>query len=403
MSVAVTLPPAIVLGGNANAVSVARSLGSRGVRVTALGNGHDQVRHSRFCAEFVDVVPGQSIHDSWLDWLSRDRSGAVVLPCDDDALELIGRHRADLTSLGYRPFEADDTVLLDMLDKEATYARARAAGLPTPRTRPIRTTEDVVLAAAEIGFPCALKPVHSHHFAKRFKGRKAFIVNDVDELTRRHAETAEHGLEMIATEIIPGPDDRLCSYYGYLDENGRSLVHATKRKIRQFPRGFGLGSLEITDHAPDVAALAHGFFQSMGLRGLANVEFKRDPRDERLKLIEVNHRFTASNELIRRAGVDLAQLAYARLAGIALPSVDEYRLGLTLWNPLRDLRSVALAAREDVWSLPRSVRTLVRPHVLPVFRLDDPMPSIAHHVGLATRPPAKLGIHRRAGRVAAET
>lgn len=159
----------------------------------------------------------------------------------------------------------------------------------------------------------------------------------------------------------------------------------------------------MTDHAPDVAELGAGFFRAIGLRGLATVEFKRDPRDELLKLIEVNHRFTASNELLRRAGVDLAYLAYARLADIPTPTFDRYRLGMTLWNPLRDLRSVAMAARQDARTLPVSVRSLVRPHVLPVLRFDDPGPSIAHHVGLATGLPARLGIRRRTETVAAES
>ena len=391
MSLVGPRPPAIILGGNANAVSVARSLGARGVRVIALGNGADQVRHSRFSAEYVGAQPGRTTQEGWLDWLTRAGGGAVLLPCDDDAVELIGTHRAAIASVGYRSIEADDTVMLDMLDKEATYARARSAGVPTPATYAIRETDDLLAAADEIGFPCALKPVHSHRFARHFRGRKVFIVHDLDELTRRYAETARHGLDVFATEIIPGGDDRLCSYYGYLDDTGRSLVGVTKRKVRQYPRGFGLGSLEITDDAPDVAALGLRFFRAMGLRGLANVEFKRDPRDGLLKLIEVNHRFTASNELLRRAGVDLAYLAYARLADLPAPSFGRYRLGMTLWNPLRDVRSVGIAARQDIRTLPGSIRSLVKPHVLPVFRLDDPGPSIAHHLSLAARVPAKLG------------
>ena len=52
--------------------------------------------------------------------------------------------------------------------------------------------------------------------------------------------------------------------------------------------------------------LGLAFLRGAGVRGLANVEFKRDERDGRLKLIECNYRFTAPNEQFRRAGMDLA-------------------------------------------------------------------------------------------------
>lgn len=397
----VARPPVIILGGNANAVSVARSLGRWGVDVTAYGNATDQVRHSRWCASFVEFTAGPGIGDRWLARLLAEARDAVLLPCDDDALEMIARNRVELVAAGYRPFEADDEVVLAMLDKETTYRLARSAGIATPTT--FRLVDDVAVeqAIARLTFPCALKPIHSHRFQKRFGGRKAFVVDDAHEFRRRARQARAHGLEVIATEIIPGPDDRLCSFYSYIDEDGRPLVQLTKRKIRQQPTGFGLGSMEITDDAPDVAEAGAAFFAAIGLRGLANVEFKRDPRDGSLRLIECNHRFTASNELVRVAGIDLARLAYARVAGLPPPRLDRYRSGVTLWNPMRDIRSLAGSVRRGEASVGEWLPGLVRPHVLPVFRLDDPLPTIAHHAGLVRRLPGKMGLARTAGRVSA--
>ena len=77
----------------------------------------------------------------------------------------------------------------------------------------------------------------------------------------------------------------------------------------------------MTDRNPEVAELGLRFFQGVGLRGLANVEFKRDARDGRLKLIECNHRFTAPTGLLRAAGMDLPLFVYNRLTGRPLPAV----------------------------------------------------------------------------------
>lgn len=395
------LPPAIVLGGNANAVSVARSLGRWGVEVIAYGNGPGQVRHSRWCDAFVEFDAGPGVGERWLAHLLAHPRAAVLLPCDDDALEMLACHRSELVAAGYLPFEADDAVVLAMLDKETTYRLARSAGIATPVTIPLIDDASVERAIVELGFPCALKPVHSHRFQKQFGGLKAFVVHDADAFRMRARETRAHGLEVIATEIIPGRDDRLCSYYSYIDETGAPLVQLTKRKIRQYPTGFGLGSLEVTDDAPDVAAAGAAFFAAIGLRGLANVEFKRDARDGSLRLIECNHRFTASNELVRLAGVDLGRLAYARVAGVPLPRLDRYRTGLTLWNPMRDLRSLAGVVRRRESPMREWLPLLLRPHVLPVFRADDPIPSVAHHLWMIRRQLGKSGIGRVVRRRAA--
>ena len=391
------LPPAVLLGGNANTVSVARSLGRRGVDVTVYGNGHSHVRYSRFCARYVDVGRGPDIGDRWLSHLLARPRDAVVLPCDDDALAMLARNRSALAQAGYSPFEARDHVVLSMLDKVRTYELAAAAGVPAPRFLRLTDEASIDRAIEEIGFPSALKPVSSHTFTRVYRGRKAFIVQSAEELRQRKAETAERGLAMMAIEIIPGRDDRLCSYYAYIDEHGRPLVGLTKRKIRQYPTGFGLGSFEVTDEAPDVAAAGAAFFAAVGIRGLANVEFKRDDRDGTLRLIECNHRFTASNELVRVAGIDLAWLAYARLAGVTPPPLHRYRTGVTLWNPSRDLRGIATAMRRRQTRVDEWLPGLLRRHVLPVFRWDDPAPTIAYHASTLARIRAKVGFRAEIG------
>ena len=53
------LPPAILLGGEANAVSVARSLGRDGIKVYAIGATTSPVKFSRY-AEWIEVAAGGS-------------------------------------------------------------------------------------------------------------------------------------------------------------------------------------------------------------------------------------------------------------------------------------------------------------------------------------------------------
>jgi predicted ATP-grasp superfamily ATP-dependent carboligase len=377
--------PAVVLDGSANAVSVARSLGSRKIAVYALGDPSSPVRHSRFCRRFV-AVRGQDRQAGWLDWLERERLGAVVLPCGDHGLELVARNRARLIAAGYLPVEGNDEVLLALLDKQRTYELARELGIRAPETVPLYTRGDLERALGTASFPCVLKPIRSHDFQRHSElGDKVVVARDRGELEATIVRLWALGVNMLLTEVIPGPDDRFCSYYTYLDERGEPLFHLTKRKIRQFPTGFGLGCYHVTDWNPEVAELGLRFFQGVGVRGLANVEFKRDVRDDQLKLVECNSRFTAADQLIRKAGVDLPLLVYNRLTHRPLPSTSSYRRGLHLWYPIEDTRAFLSLRRAGELSMTEWLRSLCHRQQLPVFSLADPMPTVAYNWGKARR------------------
>jgi predicted ATP-grasp superfamily ATP-dependent carboligase len=364
---------------------VTRSLGEAGVPVYALGGSDDAVRWSRGCTAFVPLGREPGMQERWLEWLRSAPAGSVILPCEDEALELIAKHRPMLLELGLVPFEADDEVLLAMLDKSRTYELAREIGIEAPLSFNVHTQDDIAVALERISYPCALKPVHSHAFVRHFAGMKAFQVQNDDDMRAALSRTVTLGIEMIVTEIIPGRDDQFVSYYSYIDEHGEPLLHATKRKLRQYPIWFGSGCFHATDHNPEVAELGLRFFEGVGLLGLGNVEFKRDARDGRLKLIECNHRFTAATGLLRAAGVDLPLFVYNRLTGRPLPPVDSYRPGMTMWYPMRDLRAFAAYRGHGEISWLSWLRSIARRHHYPVASLSDLRPALAHNLRVLGR------------------
>lgn len=205
---------------------------------------------------------------------------------------------------------------------------------------------------------------------------------------------------MLATEMVRGPD-QYHSSYTYLDEHGEPLFTFTKQKLRQYPITFGAGVYHIMDWNQEVSDLGMRFCQSLGLRGLLNVEFKRDSRDGGLRLIECNHRFTASTALHLAAGLDVPLFTYNRLIGAPLPALGRpYKEGIALWYPLDDFRSFKDYRRAGEMTTWRYLRSLMRRQHFSIASLTDPSPLVLalkpRFAGLGRRVMRKLGRGRAA-------
>ncbi len=344
-----------------------------------LGEARDSLAgQSRYCTEFVDLGAELGVIDRWLEWL-RDSAppGAVVLPCGDDGLDLLASHSDELREWGLRPAPTAGEASRAMLDKEETAAIAAAAGVPAPATWTVANLEQLEAIAGDLEYPCALKPLHSHLFARHFDF-KVFVAEGYAQLRDALAQTSEHGLEMQVTEIIPGGDDRYWSSMMFIDEGGEPAFLATKRKLRSHPIHFGVGTYHLTEWDPEVAEMSVRFVRGAGLRGLASVEFKRDARDGSLKLIECNHRFIGPTEMFVRAGLNVPLIAYKLTLG-ERPEVGSCRDGVRLWMPARDLRAARDMRAEGDLTWPRWLTSLLRyPTYLSVLSLGDLKPSLVN-------------------------
>ncbi|MGW8179262.1 MAG: hypothetical protein ACWGQW_10950 [bacterium] len=119
--------------------------------------------------------------------------------------------------------------------------------------------------------------------------------------------------------------------------------------------------------------MAEAFLSGLNFQGLAAVEFKRDPRDNQYKVIEVNPRTTLQNRLAAACGIDIEFLAYLDFTGRETKSVRPPDTG-TLWvedfidivSRMRDiLRDRSVPSQQS----PRKVRSIVS--------WGDPVPMLA--------------------------
>jgi len=366
--------PLLLLGGLAHALSITRSLGRRGVPIIYLGNRSSATTFSRHLAEFVEV--DELAPDSFMEGLRRPATPrGVVLPLGDRGNECVAHHRDEMEDLGYVVIEANDSAMLDMLDKQRTYEIARKADVKAPKTVVLTDPSGVAAALEETGLPAALKPRISHQYAAHFAG-KAVVVESVEQAEQAARAITDAGVELLMTEVVQGPEGTYWGYYVYVDQDGAPLFQFTKRKLRQYPLGFGLGTLHRMENNNDVIDAGWRFAQMADVRGLVNIEFKHDSRSGEYVLIESNHRITAANELIRRAGIDLAEFIYRRLTDQPTAPMPEPRTDLVLWWPIRDTVAAVGQMGAGELSLGQWLGQLRGRIILPAFSLTDPVPAL---------------------------
>ena len=387
MATSRSTPPAVILGGDSNALSAARTLARLGAEVVAVGGPASPVRYSRVLAGYADLGVGKGSQERWLTWLLQERVGGVLIPCSDDGVELIARNRAALEEAGYVGPESDDELALAMLDKERSLRIAHAAGVPAPKLAVPSELASVEAAIAEVGLPCVLKPRRQVIGMPAGFRAKAFRVDTREEFTRVVDGLAAHGIEVIASELVEGRDDRLVQYWSYLLPDGTLLLELTKRKVRQCPPALGTGCCQTIGWDDEIAEAGRRFVRGVGMVGYSSVEFKRRPSDGELMLIECNYRLIDSNEAGRVAGVDAAQLMYERALGRTVEPLPRPRDGVRFWHPVRDLRALREYRRRGDVSLREWAREARQRQVTPSWSWRDPRPSLM------------VGVDRLRGRV----
>ena len=350
------VPAAVVDVGWVNGLAAIRSLGRAGIRVLAVDHRPSALGfRSRYAKRFVSADP----HADPVRFIASIRAlgEVVVFPTHDEQLNLIAQHLGDLDVLA--PFPGWD-VLERVQSKRAQLEEAAAAGVDVPRTRYPRTAPEARAAAEELGLPVLVKPEHPVGFKVRFR-RQAFRCESLDEVEDAYTRAEEFA--PMVQELVPGGDDTLYTVGSYVARDGRPLGVFSGRKLRQTPPGIGTCRVGEAVWVQDAVDAALRLLAGFGYFGLSQVEFKRDARDGKLKLMEINPRLWQWHGLAGACGIDLPRIAYADLVG----------------ETPKEASMNGEGKRWAITLLPGERPALQRvPYVDAVFARDDPKPAAVH-------------------------
>jgi predicted ATP-grasp superfamily ATP-dependent carboligase len=382
--------PAVVLGMGANGLGYVRSLGAHGIGTIALDVWGDPGMRSRYCIPLV--VPHPERDTDGLIGVLHELAGAFserppLLPTGDDFLLFTAQHQAELQD-DYRMNVPSYEGALLCVNKRLQYERAERVGIAIPHTV-YPSDSDIETVTSDVTFPCFLKPYYGHRWREHLHARRESVTKMVEVSSRRELEDAYHamrgsGLDFLVQEKIPGEDDRLWALQTYIDATGSPKAIFTKRKLRQFPRGIGDSSCQVGERNDEVASLGLSLLASIQHRGCAGVEFKEDPRDGRLKLIEVNPRSLATNHHAVVSGVDIPFIHYRDVCQDQVRMEDSFEEGIKWIHLARDLPAFLEYWAMGDLDVAGWIASWRGRRCYAYFEWDDPLPACAEFGGSFT-------------------
>jgi len=370
-------PGAVVMGADYRALGVVRSLGRRGIPVWVVRQGgHLVAAASRYAPRTVPWPDGgdQARIEFLLDLSAKHNlAGWLLIPTDDYTVGLASAHYKALAGK-YRVTVPPWQELRWACDKRLLHQLADKLGIDQPWTACPLNREH--LAAIDCPFPVILKPAVRLQ-PSNLAIPKAWLAEDRDSLLARYEQASVllPAEDLLIQEIVPGGGEAQFSYAALCD-NGRSLASVVARRTRQYPKDFGqLSTYVETIDLPELIEPAERLLGEVLFHGLAEVEFKRDPRDGRFKVLDINPRVWGWHTLSRRAGVDFPYLLWQLATGKPVPHLRG-RAGERWVHLSADLRVVIeeiLAGRLSCWDYLRSIHG---PLESALFSWDDPLPGL---------------------------
>jgi predicted ATP-grasp superfamily ATP-dependent carboligase len=357
-------PPVVVASVYQTGLNLMRDLLRRGVRTVGIDcDAEHEGFRSKYGKSYLCPNP-DSDPEAWvafmIDLAQRLGFKPVIIPAADIFVSALGKHVDALKDHFTFSLEAI-SVQAKLATKEQQYALAMRFGLPIPRTSYIQSREDLERFIASARFPCLLKPRHEREWQalpehNKLRGLKLITADTASELLSGYASTEPHRPEVVAQDIIAGGDDAKYCYLSVYGRESRRLGYCVVHELRAYPLLFGSGSIVEPVIDNEIASLCDTFLRGIRYVGICEIEVKRDTRDNIVRMIEANPRFSVTADAAVYAGVDIGWLHYLDLIGQAVDPVEAAHLGfrhVVLWRDLPVLSRYVkrgLLTWKDIWN-----------------------------------------------------
>lgn len=277
---------------------------------------------SKYGVSLLCPNPDKAPQD-WLDFMIALSAAVgekpVLIAAADIFVAAIGQHAKALRD--HFTFSEQGCILQATLTtKEKQYALAHESELPSPRSAYVESVDEIRNFIQDARFPVLLKPRSHREWSALPPGHPLQHVKTIssktpEELIANYESVHDLVPQAVIQEEIVGPDSAKYCYLSVYAQDGHRLGACVVRELRAYPLQYGCATLVEPVVDEEIDRVCNQFLLSLGYVGLCEIELKRDARDNRLLLIEVNPRFSGTGDCARYTGVEVGYLHYLDLIG----------------------------------------------------------------------------------------
>jgi predicted ATP-grasp superfamily ATP-dependent carboligase len=380
-------PGVVIIDGLGHAdLGVIRALGSAGIDVYFLTDRcWCPASASRYITKTIPF-PARSESDETLVArlieIGRSfESPPVFLATGDWSLMFFSRNRSRLEP--YFRHDLCPHLLLESIYDKVLFAELSAKfNLPTPRSIIPDSLEQLADQSLRLNFPVVVKPADKFKLSrfpeikKVMRGNiKALCIESRDELLEVSQKIYRPSeLRYVIQEYIPGTDRDNYSYHAYIDTDGGLLREQVNKKIRCYPIYFGIGTMMDTVHDAAIYETGRECLNRLGYTGKGFVQFKKDPRNGKPYIIEINCRYAGGNYLELIAGMNIPRAAYKSILSQPVEK-ESPTIGIRWADVGKDFKALPDYLKLGEWNVLSWFLSYRKVRGFAVWSIVDPFPA----------------------------
>jgi len=314
----------IIIGGHVQGLDLVRSLGQKNIPTIVIDIDNCIARYSKYCKQFFRCPDYKS--KEFIDFLMKLASqnnykGWVLYPTNDYITYNIARNKNTLKSW-FKIITPDFNIVSNFYSKRKTIEQAIKNGVPCPATW---FPENIDLKTFNLEFPVFVRGIEGLAFYKEFSQKVIRASNKTElEETLSLVEKRFEIKNVMVQEIIPFNPELRGVYFTSFCVKGEIKTHFVWQKIREHPLRHGTSTFCKSVANPDLFNISKDLLKDLNYTGVSEIEYVRDPKDNKYKLIEINGRTFLQSSLSRRSGVDYGLIIYKYLNNLPIEYPEVY-------------------------------------------------------------------------------
>ncbi len=372
--------PVIIVGLSLTGLSLGRILGREGIKVVGLDTGgYSPGTYSKYIEKITldDDYTSSDLVAKLINVAKLFDEKPLLFADSDCYMMMIDEYRSMLEQYYILSIPSSKTLKM-LTNKYELYKLCRSLNVDVPGTFIVNNMNDFRMIEKEIRYPCIIKPVYSCFQHKL--NYKAKVIESKESLIEHAIKGVRLDVPILIQEMIPGSDREYYSVAAYFTNQSVLVGVFTSRKYLQDSKSVGIGVVVEAHRNNMIEEIGIDLLTRIGYVGMAEIELKRDVRDGRFKLIEINCRPWLQIGLASKCGINFPLLAYRDLSGETVNGTCRIKVE-GMWIYARPLlvdliKNSRYKELRSFMSLKELACIKGKKIVFAIFALDDIMPFI---------------------------